>query len=71
MSDMNEKEQYGSPKISISSAPSTSSTKRANPFSKVGEVVVSDSDDDVVLNTFYESTNLFGGGHEHEDEYDD
>jgi hypothetical protein len=51
--------------------PSTSSTKRANPFSKVGEVVVSDSDDDEVLNTFNESKNLFGGGHKCEDEFDD
>jgi hypothetical protein len=50
--------------------PSTSITKRANPFSKVGEVVVSDSDEDEVLNTFDESANLFGGGHEREDEYD-
>ena len=50
--------------------PSTSSTKRVNPFSKVGRVVVSDSDDDEVLNTFDESANLFGGGHEREDEYD-
>ena len=40
-------------------------------FSKVGEVVVSDSDDDEVLNTFDESANLFGGGHEREDECDD
>ena len=51
--------------------PSTSSTKRANPFSKVGTVVVSDSDDDEVLNTFDESANLFGGGHERDDEFDD
>ena len=51
--------------------PSSSSTKRANPFSKVGTVVVSDSDDDEVLNTFDESANLFGGGHEREDEFDD
>lgn len=71
VSDMKEKEQYGSSKISISPAPSTSSTKRVNPFSKVGEVVVSDSDDDEVLNTFDESANLFGGGHEREDEFDD
>lgn len=51
--------------------PSTSSTKTVNPFSKVGQVVVSDSDDDEVLNTFDESTNLFGGGHERENEFDD
>lgn len=50
---------------------STYVTKRANPFSKVGEVVVSDSDEDEVLNTFDESANLFGGGHEREDEFDD
>lgn len=51
--------------------PSASVTKRANPFSKVGDVVVSDSDEDEVLNTFDESVNLFGGGHECEDEFDD
>ena len=50
---------------------STSYTKRVNPFSKVGQVVVSDSDDDEVLNTFDESANLFGGGHGREDELDD
>jgi hypothetical protein len=51
--------------------PSASVTKRDNPFSKVGNVVVSDSDEDEVLNTFDESANLFGGGHEREDEFDD
>lgn len=51
--------------------PSTSVTKRANPFSKVGDVVGSDSDEEEVLNTFDESVNLFGGGHEREDEFDD
>jgi hypothetical protein len=51
--------------------PSASVTKRANPFSKVGEVVVSDSEEGEVLNTFDESANLFGGGHEREDELDD
>jgi hypothetical protein len=51
--------------------PSASVTKRANPFSKVGEVVVSDSEEEEVLNTFDESANLFGGGHEREDELDD
>ena len=50
---------------------STSSTKRVNPFSKVGEIVVSDSDEDEVVNTFDESMNLFGGGHDREDDYDD
>jgi hypothetical protein len=49
----------------------TSSTKRVNPFSKVGEIVVSDSDEDEVVNTFDESINLFGGGHDREDDYDD
>ena len=51
--------------------PSTSSSKRSNPFSKVGEVVVSDSDDEEVVDMFDESANLFGGGHDREDEYDD
>lgn len=32
--------------------------------------MVSDSDEDQVLNTFDESANLFGGGHEREDKYD-
>ena len=51
--------------------PPTSSSKRSNPFSKVGEVVVSDSDDEEVVDMFDESANLFGGGHDREDEYDD
>ena len=51
--------------------PTTSSSKRSNPFSKVGEVVVSDSDDEEVVNVFDETANLSGGGHEHENEYDD
>ena len=51
--------------------PSTSSSKRSNPFSKVGEVVVSDSNDEEVVNMFDETTNLFGGGHDYVDEYDD
>ncbi|PWA74765.1 zinc knuckle CX2CX4HX4C [Artemisia annua] len=84
VSDIHEKEQVRSPMISVSappptsspkratsSAPSSSSTKRANPFSNVGDVDVSDSDDEVVLNTFDKSANLFGGGHEREDEFDD
>lgn len=61
---------------------STSATKRTNPFSKVGEIVDSDSEEEV-LNTFDESANLFdmsmgtfsssGGGGDQEDyyEYDD
>ena len=52
-------------------APSTSSTKRVNPFSKVGEIVDSDIDEENVLNTFDESMNLFGGGDDREDDYDD
>ncbi|PWA45854.1 zinc knuckle CX2CX4HX4C [Artemisia annua] len=50
--------------------PSTSATKRGNPFSKVGKIVVSDSEDEVA-NPFDESANLFGGGQEFEQEYDD
>ena len=52
-------------------APPIFSTKRVNPFSKVGEIDVSDSDDEDVENTFDESTNLFGGGHDREDDYDE
>ena len=51
--------------------PSTSSTKMVNPFSKVREIVDSNNDEEEVVNTFDESTNLFGGGHDHEDDYDD
>ena len=40
-------------------------------FSKVGEIEVSDSEDEVVANPFDESANLFGGGQEFEDDYDD
>jgi hypothetical protein len=47
--------------------PSTSATKRTNPFSKVGDVEISDSDEDEVLDPFAESANLFGGGHERDD----
>lgn len=68
--DPNEKEQVGTSKPCSFSSPSTSSTKRVNPFSKVGDVDVSDSDDEVVVNTFDESNNLFGGGHEREYDYD-
>ena len=50
---------------------STSSIKRVNPFSKVGEIVVSDSDEDEVVNTFDESMNLFGGAQDRGDDYDD
>jgi hypothetical protein len=59
--------------------PSTSANKRTNPFSKVGEIVDSDSEEEV-LNTFDESANLFdmpmgtfsstGGGGDQEDYYD-
>ena len=33
--------------------------------------MISDSEEEEVLNTFDESANLFGGGHEREDEFDD
>jgi hypothetical protein len=66
-------------KLISSSAPSTSTNKRANPFSKVGEIVDSDSEEEV-LNTFDESANLFdmpmstlsstGGGHDQEEYYE-
>lgn len=70
------------PMTKSSLPPSTSANKRANPFSKVGEIVDSDSEEEV-LNTFDESANLFdmhmgtfssvGGGDDQEDyyEYDD
>jgi hypothetical protein len=60
-----------------------SGTKRSNPFSKVGEVIDSDSEVDEVLNSYDESVNLFdmpmgtlsstGGAQDQEDyyEYDD
>ena len=41
-----------------SCALSTSANIRANPFSKVGEIVDSDSEEEVI-NTFDESANLF------------
>lgn len=50
-------------------APLISSTKRVNPFYKVKEIDVSDSDDEDI--TFDESTNLFGSGHDREDDYDE
>ena len=70
VSDLKEKEPVGASNHSVSATPPTSSTKRANPFSKVGEVVVSDSEDEEVVNNFDESVNLFGGGHDYEDDYD-
>jgi hypothetical protein len=60
-----------------------SATKRSNPFSKVGDVIDSDSEVDEVINLFDESANLFdmpmgtfsstGGGQDQEEyyEYDD
>ncbi|PWA96026.1 hypothetical protein CTI12_AA043360 [Artemisia annua] len=51
--------------------PSTSATKRVNPFSKVGEIMESDSEDELVSNPFDESANLFGGGQEFDQDYDD
>jgi hypothetical protein len=67
VSELNKKEKVGTSKPD---SPCTSSTKRVNPFSKVGNVNVSDSDDEEVVNTFDESANLFGGGHEREYDYD-
>jgi hypothetical protein len=67
VSDLKEKESVVAPKTSDSCTPPASSTKRVNPFSKVGEIVVSDSEDEVVANPFNESANLFGGGQEFED----
>ncbi|PWA91915.1 zinc knuckle CX2CX4HX4C [Artemisia annua] len=71
VSNVKEKESVVAPKTSDPCTPPASSTKRVNPFSKVGEIVVSDSEDDVVANQFDESANLFGGGQEFEDDYDD
>jgi hypothetical protein len=70
VSDLNKKEKVGTSKPGSFSFPSTSSPTRVNPFSKVGPVVVSDSEDEEVVNTFDESANLFGGGHEREYDYD-
>ena len=70
VSDPKEKEQVGTSKPSSFASPSISSTKRVNPFSKVGDIVVSDSDDEEVVNTFDESDNLLGGDHEREYDYD-
>ena len=77
---LKENEQVGVYEPSPSFSPSISSTKRVNPFSNVGEIVVSDSEEDEVVNTFDEFGNLFdkppmeflsstGGGHELEDDY--
>lgn len=37
----------------------------------MGEIVDSESDKEEVVNTFDESMNSFGGGHDREDDYDD
>ena len=71
VSDLKEKESVKTPITSDSCNPPASSTKRVNPFSKVGEIVVSNSEDELVANPFDESANLFGGGQEFEDDYDD
>ncbi|PWA82953.1 zinc knuckle CX2CX4HX4C [Artemisia annua] len=71
VSDLKEKESVVDPKTSDSCTLPASSTKRVNPFSKVGEIVVSDSEDEVVANPFDKSANLFGGGQEFENDYDD
>ena len=72
VSDLKEKEPVGATNHSVSATPPTSSTKRVNPFSKVGEVVVSDSEDEEVVNNFDESVNLFGGRHDYDGyDYDD
>ena len=70
VSDLNKKEKVGTSMPVSFSSPSTSSSKSVNPFSKVGNVVVSDDDDEEVVNMFDESANLFGGGHEREYDYD-
>jgi hypothetical protein len=70
VSDLNKKEKVGTSMPVSFSSPSTSFSKRVNPFSKVGNVVVSDDDDEEVVNMFDESANLFGGGHEREYDYD-
>lgn len=71
VSVVKEKVKDAASKSSSSFSPSTSSTKRVNSFYKVGEIVDSDSDEEEVVNTFDESVNLFGGGHDREDDYDD
>ena len=73
--------EVGTTMPSSSFKPSTSASKSANPFSKVGVIVDSDSDsEDEVLNIHDESANLFdmpmgtfsssGGGGDYEDYYD-
>ena len=82
VSVINEKELGSTPSSSFQ--PSTSASKKTNPFSKVGDIVYSDSDsEDEVLNPFDESANLLdrpmgmfssaGGGDDQEyyDDYDD
>ncbi|PWA61290.1 ATPase, F1/V1/A1 complex, alpha/beta subunit, Zinc knuckle CX2CX4HX4C [Artemisia annua] len=71
VSVVKEKVQDADSKSSSSFSPSTSSTKRVNLFSKVREIVDSDNDEEEVVNTFDESVNLFGGGHDREDGYND
>ena len=61
LSDLKEKEKAATTKPITSSSTCTSSTKVGNPFSKVGNVVVSDSDDDEVLE-YPNETNYFGSG---------
>ena len=78
VSVVKEKVHVETTKPSSSFAPSTSASKKVNPFSKVGEILDSDSDEEEVVNPFDESVNLFnnfpsstGGGHELEYDYDD
>ena len=67
MNDHTVTEPIVAPKPSSSSSSPTLSSERDNPFSKVGNVVLSDSDEDEVL----EPENLVGGGNELEDDLDD
>lgn len=55
------------------SSNSTSTTKRRNPFSKVGDVIDSDSEVDEVLDMPRGTFSSSGGGHDQEGyfEYDD
>lgn len=71
VSVVKEKVQVAGSNFSSYFSPSTASTKRVNPFSIVGEIVDADSDEEEVVNTFDESMNLFGGGHDCKDNYDD
>ena len=59
MSDLKEKEQDAATKPIISSSTFIYSTKVGNPFAKVVNVVVSDSDDDEVQK-YPNETNYFG-----------